>query len=478
MAMNALRRITRCSAATILILWTTNAAQAALKISSQPTRNVTCSKGVCTATASRAVLNSTDLANMLSGSDIKVVSGGQARDMEIAAALSWTSTSRLTLDAYRSIAFDKPISVTGTGALTIATNDGGSGGDFRFSKNGHVKFWDDNSALTINGNGYALAKSMNKLVKLAKRRDAIALAGSFDAGGKSYPTSPIPQLGGVLEGLGNTISNLTINDSKLQDTVGLIGLCQCIIRDIGLESVNIQSSNGQQNVGSLAGVTTGSVIGAHAAGQISVAGDRSVAGGLVGGIVAGTISRSYSAVIISGATYAGGLTANTDGSIDQSYATGSLSAGENSILGGLVGVTTGVAISNSYSLNGVTGGSETTVGGLIGMNQSNNAPKHPSPAIDSIYSIGVVSGAQGATLGGVVGQDLAGGFSNSYWDLDTSGISDPSQGAGNIPNDPGITGLSDAQLKSGLPAGFDPAIWGQNPKINNGYPYLLNNPPR
>jgi hypothetical protein len=48
---------------------------------------------------------------------------------------------------------------------------------------------------------------------------------------------------------------------------------------------------------------------------------------------------------------------------------------------------------------------------------------------------------------------------------------------GNVPNDLGITGLTDAQLKSGLPAGFDPKIWAVNSKINNGYPYLLANPP-
>jgi len=38
-------------------------------------------------------------------------------------------------------------------------------------------------------------------------------------------------------------------------------------------------------------------------------------------------------------------------------------------------------------------------------------------------------------------------------------------------------GLSDAQLKSGLPTGFDPTIWGHDPAINNGLPYLLHNPP-
>jgi hypothetical protein len=33
------------------------------------------------------------------------------------------------------------------------------------------------------------------------------------------------------------------------------------------------------------------------------------------------------------------------------------------------------------------------------------------------------------------------------------------------------------QLQSGLPSGFDPSIWAEKPGINNGYPYLIANPP-
>ncbi|HEY1637039.1 MAG TPA: hypothetical protein VGF62_00835, partial [Rhizomicrobium sp.] len=70
----------------------------------------------------------------------------------------------------------------------------------------------------------------------------------------------------------------------------------------------------------------------------------------------------------------------------------------------------------------------------------------------------------------------AGSITSSYWDLD-KGVGDPSKGAGNRSNDIGITGLTDAQLKLALPAGFDPTIWGEKKTINNGYPYLLANPP-
>jgi hypothetical protein len=40
-----------------------------------------------------------------------------------------------------------------------------------------------------------------------------------------------------------------------------------------------------------------------------------------------------------------------------------------------------------------------------------------------------------------------------------------------------MVGLSAAQFQSGLPAGLDPTIWGENARINGGFPYLLALPP-
>ena len=81
--------------------------------------------------------------------------------------------------------------------------------------------------------------------------------------------------------------------------------------------------------------------------------------------------------------------------------------------------------------------------------------------------------------GGAIGSDIVSppSLTSIYWDLETSGIADPSKGAGNIANDPGIAGMTTSQLQSALPAGFDPAIWGQKPRRNGGLPYLLHNPP-
>jgi len=153
----------RCAAMLGAILFAAPSANAAVEISSKPTANMSCTGGVCTPTAKKAVLNVSDLATMLASGDTTIKSTNANPDIEIDAALSWTSTSRLTLDSYRSIAFNKPIVVAGTGAMTITTKDGGLDGDFRFFNKGHIEFWDEYSSLVIDGQDYEIVKSLKRL---------------------------------------------------------------------------------------------------------------------------------------------------------------------------------------------------------------------------------------------------------------------------------------------------------------------------
>ena len=279
------RRARRCGtvvlAATLSATFAT-AVEASVEISTKPTQNMTCSGGVCSPTAKKAVLNVTDLANMLTGSDTTVTSGSLALDIEIDGALSWTSTQRLTLDTYRSIAFNKPVVVAGTGALTIKTNDGGSGGDFRFFGKGHVEFWDTFSSLIINGQGYSLVSSMKQLRTAIKIFvPNIALVRSFSLARHTYRTAPIEFFDGSLEGLGNTISNLTIDDTNARDLVGLIAKTNFggVIRDIGLKAVNIQGTTSEQLVGSLVGQNSGLILNSHATGSVTISGTHSFGAG-------------------------------------------------------------------------------------------------------------------------------------------------------------------------------------------------------
>ncbi|HSC18034.1 MAG TPA: hypothetical protein VLC74_03880 [Rhizomicrobium sp.] len=471
------------------------AARADLVISNDATQNVTCSAGVCTPTAKKAVLNVNDLTAMLASGDASVKSGNIAQDIDIKAAISWTSASRLTLDSYHSIAFEKPLTVAGSsGALTITTSDGGSGGDFAFYGKGHVEYWDvtrDRTRLIINGNQYALVKSSKGISGKFRRGGFdhyVALAKSYNAAKDGVHSSPvIGKLQGIFEGLGNSISNLSIKDPN-DYGVGFIGSTDpysALVRDLRLVSVNVQANgNAGQSwraVGPLIGSAGTAVIlvalRCSASGRVSGGEDYWV-GGLVGFLQGGTISQTQSQVMVSGANgaWTGGLVGHSDsGSILTSFATGTVSSGTTAKTGGLVGEADFTDISDSYSTGSVLAGDGGTAGGLSGYTDQAQWPSD----IRRSYSVGHVTGGSGTLVGGLVGEDVSnsGNISDAYWDLDTSGVTDPSQGAGNIPNDPGITGLTDAQLKAALPNGFDPQVWGQNPNINDGYPYLLANPP-
>src|SRR5579884_1647582 len=116
----------------LAVLAGATAANADVVISKKATANMSCSAGVCSPTAPNAVLNATDLTNLLASGDVTVTTGSGATNIVVKDGFSWTSTSRLTLDAIQSVEFDKPVTVAGTGAATITTNDGGSGGDLLF----------------------------------------------------------------------------------------------------------------------------------------------------------------------------------------------------------------------------------------------------------------------------------------------------------------------------------------------------------
>jgi hypothetical protein len=158
------------------------------------------------------------------------------------------------------------------------------------------------------------------------------------------------------------------------------------------------------------------------------------------------------------------------GSIETSYANGDahdIGSGDEGSVGALVGINsgdfTGLAgnIVNSYATGPVK--NAYAVGGLIGYN-----PEYST--VETSYSTGLAWRSQ--EIGGLIG-DNQGAATNSYWDTTTSGATQ-SVGEG---NDTGITGLTTEQLQAGLPTGFDPKIWAEDPRINNGLPYLIDNPP-
>ncbi len=112
--------------------------------------------------------------------------------------------------------------------------------------------------------------------------------------------------------------------------------------------------------------------------------------------------------------YISGLVGRNYGTIINCYSTGFIN-GDHAV-GGLVGYNSGIVMS-SYSRSSVSG-SDKNVGGLVGYNAG---------SITSSYSTGLVSG-NGTFLGGLVGRNWYGSISSSFWDTETSGMTESDGG--------------------------------------------------
>ncbi|MFN7277277.1 MAG: GLUG motif-containing protein, partial [Betaproteobacteria bacterium] len=293
--------------------------------------------------------------------------------------------------------------------------------------------------------------NLSRRYALGANIDASSTSGwNGGAGFVPVGTSSTP-FTGKLEGLGHTITGLTINRQS-SDYVGLFGSTSTgsSIANVGLVGGSVRGNSyvgalvgynispvshsyATANVtgalgfaGGLVGANGGTVTHSYATGQVSV---PFYAGGLAG-LNNGTVTHSYATGRVSGGSYLGGLVGWSMGPVMNSYATGNITG--NVTLGGLVGFQTFNALSDSYATGGVTGSSR--LGGLVGWS-SNTAT-----TISNSYAIGSVTGA--TETGGLVGFNEGAILTNSFWNTQTSGQSSSAGG----------TGLSTAQMRD--PASF------------------------
>src|SRR6185437_2129570 len=165
-------------------------------------------------------------------------------------------------------------------------------------------------------------------------------AGSVGNGGDGFS--------GTFNGLGNTISNLTVN-LGLSNYVGLFGYVGAggAVKNIGLVS---DSVTGDLYVGALAGYNDGTLSNAYATGTV---GGFNFAGGLVGlNDAAGNIGIAFATGAVSGNQAIGGLVGHNNGTISNAYAVASVSG--NVQEGGLVGNNNNGSISSAYAAGGLT----------------------------------------------------------------------------------------------------------------------------
>lgn len=231
---------------------------------------------------------------------------------------------------------------------------------------------------------------------------------------------------GTFDGLGHTISNLTINASS--HSVGLFNTISTgAVQNIGLLNISISGPT-KFWVGSIAGQISGNGTIRNTFATGSLSGGEYV-GGLVGASANGTITSSYSSVTVNSAglnagdSLAGGLVGYLQGgSITKSYASGNVLAQGNSV-GGLIGKislsSNAFTITDSFATGSVSG--TNAVGGLIGWVASNNLLS--SSSLSQSYSSGQVTGTTN-TAGFIGYYESTSNYitaSNNYWNQDTSG---------------------------------------------------------
>ena len=376
--------------------------------------------------------------------------------------VSWSANSTLTLSALNNININSSITSSGsTGKLALLYGQGAatSGNTAAYNINAPVNLIAGNNFSTTLGNTSGATVNYTVITSLGAAADATnapatmtlqgmaattSLAGNFVLGANIDATStsgwnfvsgttyagftPIGNSSaafiGTFDGLGHSISNLTIN-LPATDYVGLFG------RLYGLSPM-------VQNVGLIGG----SVIG------------RNYVGELVGLINLSTVKNSYTTGSVSGSSQVGGLLGVNNGTISNNYATGNVNASGIGYVGGLVGFSQSSSISNCYATGSVTGSGDigglvgsnggtinysyatgsvsgsTDVGGLVGYINSSQS------VISNSYATGLVSGT--SSLGGLVGYSSSGAISSSYWNITTSGQATSAGG----------TGLTTAQMQT------------------------------
>ncbi len=230
------------------------------------------------------------------------------------------------------------------------------------------------------------------------------------------------------------------------------------------------SFTGNLNPGGMAGLVgtnAGAIASSWSSSSVTIPRGGTVAGLVITNTQTGTIVNSYATGNLSagsngsGGASLGGFIIINEGSISQSYETGSVTdagAVEKNSIGAFAAVNEGT-IANSYAFGAVSGNRKAYTGGFVGSLEGGS--------ITASYSTGLVSGGRNPNTQGFVAFVSSGTVTNGYWDVDTSGQNKSKAG----------TPISDAALKAALPAGLDAAVWAQDASVNNGYPYLIANPP-
>lgn len=407
--------------------------------------------------------------------------------------VTWTSNSTLTLVGSNNVSFRSAVTAQGNTAGVVVNANTANGqepatgsGKYDIGKNGVVSLTGTTPVLTINGTSYIVINSLGSasdagtppptptlqgMAAPANLGGNYALGSNINASSTSswrkghgftpIGTSSVP-FTGKFDGLGHTVTQLTINTSpnypiKDNSNVGLFGQIGGMtqsgtVRNIGLvnESVTANTyvggiagqnygvidnvyvtgsvNGGQYDIGGLVGQNLGAIKNSYATANVATIASTKGVGFDVAGLIGnnyGTISNSYATGNVSGGNNEGGLVGHCHSycTITNSYATGTVN-GYN-LVGGLVGYMDSAtnsgasSIANSYAQGAVSGTGN--VGGLVG--QLSAANQSGGVIVTTSYASGAVTmgGGGAGGVGGLIGSNFGGNVSSSYWDATASG---------------------------------------------------------
>jgi hypothetical protein len=288
------------------------------------------------------------------------------------------------------------------------------GGDYSILANFGLEIWEirdwyDLDAIRNNlGDRYILMNNLDSTT--AGYTELASETANQGRGWEPIGTSD-DQFTGSFNGQGYEIKDLFI-DRPDENHAGLFGEVgqEGVTKDIGVVNVTVI---GDCYVGSLVGHSDGTVSNSYSTGSVS---GKEHVGGLMGHN-GGIVNNSHAIGSVTGDSRVGGLVGWNQATLSNSYSSGSVTG--NWSVGGLVGDNWYYegTVSNSYSTGSVSG--STRVGGLVGVNSYGS--------VTHSYSTGSVTGS--SQVGGLVGYN-AGTVSNSFWDRVTSGMEESDGGTG------------------------------------------------
>jgi filamentous hemagglutinin family protein len=400
--------------------------------------------------------------------------------------LTWATASTLTLSAFNNINFRSGATISNTGAGNLILRADNTGVQTGLS-NGRVNLIDDNQINFSGSTGkvsiyynpacdcsgtkyqnpidyssnvstnlsvpnqltaYMLVNTAGDLTTLRQSAVDGVISGNFALGrnidATGFTGMPDTTFSGLFDGNGglgvnSTIDKLTLSLASTQDSMGLFAFIGSagVVRNLNLTNVNITAGADIQFIGPVAGVNMGTISNVNVlSGTVNGLSFKGIgAGGLVGqNNPGGTITGSSANVTVTvgdaqdsnNLNFAGGLVASNIGSITNSSATGNVSGGAFSYVGGLVGQN-GLfcdcspsgpgTIASSFATGSVSVGNNGIAGGLLA---TNNGGSPTSSSVTQSYATGAVSGSGNVQLGGFVGAN------------DTGATIDSSHASGNV----------------------------------------------